>query len=90
MFLEKIHPLSFFLAFAIGLLFCYLTNPKPDLVLKFPSPYNAGKITYKDNAEGCYKYRAEKVSCPADAKMVKDQPIAEELTMRGSENLISN
>lgn len=86
MFLDKIHPLSFILAFAVGLLFCYLTNPKPELVLKFPSPQNAGKITYKDKADGCYKYRAEKVSCPSDAKLVKDQPIAEEFTQRGSAN----
>jgi len=46
--------------------------------MKFPSPYNAGKITYKDKDDSCYKYKAEKVSCPLDAGLIKAQPIAED------------
>ena len=78
MFLDKIHPFYFFLAFAIGLMYCYVTKPRPELVLKFPSPYNAGKITYSDKAENCYKYRADKVNCPTDKNAIKDQPILED------------
>lgn len=78
MFFNKINPFYFFLAFAIGLLFCYVTNPKPELVMKFPSPYNAGNVTYSDKADNCYKYKADKVDCPADKALVKDQPILED------------
>jgi hypothetical protein len=78
MFLERIHPLYFFIAFAVGLFFCYVTNPKPELVLKFPSPYNAGKIVYHDKANNCYKYSADKVECPADKTLIKPQPILED------------
>lgn len=78
MFFEKIHPFYFFLAFAVGLFYCYITNPKPELVMKFPSPQNAGKIVYHDKENNCYKYKADKVSCPSDKKMIKDQPIQED------------
>ncbi len=76
-FFERIHPLYFFLAFAIGLFFCYITNPTPEMVLKFPSPYNAGNIVYKDKSDSCYKYKADKVECPIDKSLIKDQPIVE-------------
>lgn len=75
--LSKIHPIYFILAFTVGLLFCYLTHPKPQVVMKFPSPYNAGKIVYKNNDESCYKFKADKVSCPRDQKLIKAQPVGE-------------
>jgi hypothetical protein len=75
MFFDKIRPLYFFLAFAVGILYCYIVSPKPQLIMKFPSPYNAGKITYTDKADNCYKYKADKVDCPTDASIIKDQPI---------------
>ena len=75
---ERINLFYFLLAFAVGLFFCYVTSPKPELVLKFPSPYNAGKITYHDKANNCYKYKADKVECPADKKAIKDQPLLED------------
>jgi hypothetical protein len=78
MFFDKIHPLYFFLSFAIGLLLCYITNPKPDVIVKFPSPYNAGQIQYRDKASMCYRYKAAKVSCPADKNLIKPQPIQED------------
>lgn len=82
MLFDKIHPLYFFLAFAVGLLMCYVTNPKPQVVVKFPSPFNAGKITYKDNNNTCYRYQASKVSCPVDKNLIKPQPIQEDFTSK--------
>lgn len=79
--LEKISPFYFILAFAIGLLYCYISNPKPDVVMKFPSPYNAGKVVYKDKDNSCYKYLAEKVSCPRDKSKIKSQPISEDFDL---------
>lgn len=78
----KIHALSFFVSFAIGLFFCYILTPPPEVVLKFPSPYNAGKIVYKDKAETCYTYKAEKVNCPLNKTLIKAQPIFEDFKNR--------
>jgi hypothetical protein len=74
----KIYPLYFVAAFAFGILMVYLVTPPPEVVIKFPSPYNAGKIEYKDKSNACYKYRAESVECPNDAKI---QPILEDFSM---------
>ena len=71
--------LRFFLAaFAIGLLFCYLMAPTPQVVVKFPSPYNAGKVMYKDKAGECFMYKAKKEMCPRDQGLIKAQPILED------------
>ena len=73
--LSKIHPLYFIIAFAVGLFFCYIMHPKPDIIVKFPSPYNAGQVVYVDNDNSCYKYKADKVECPLDKSKIKAQPI---------------
>ena len=76
MFFDKIDPLAFLIALAIGLLLCYVTNPTPKMVVKFPSPINAGKVTYKTD-DSCYKFEAEKTTCPADKSLIKAQPIGD-------------
>jgi hypothetical protein len=78
MIFDKINPLYFFIAFAVGLLFCYTTTPKPEVIIKFPSPYNAGKVVYKDKGDSCYKIDASKVACPVDKALIKPQPIQED------------
>ena len=72
-----IRPFYFFAAFAAGLLFCYVFTPAPQVVVKFPSPYNADSVVYRDKADTCYKYAAEKVSCPIARSIIKPQPITE-------------
>lgn len=72
----RIQPLYFFVAFAVGLLAVYITTSPPQIVYKFPSPYNAGKVTYRDKEDGCYVFSAEEVSCPADKNQIKPQPIS--------------
>jgi hypothetical protein len=70
---------SFVGAFAVGILFVYLMAPTPTVVVKFPTPYNAGKVTYEDKSQTCYQYSAEKVTCDAaGGASVKPQPIVED------------
>jgi hypothetical protein len=73
----KINLFVFILSFAVGLFYCYIMTPPPEVVLKFPSPYNVGKVVYKDKADTCYKYKADKVHCPVDRSLIKAQPIYE-------------
>lgn len=81
MIFDKINPLFFFLSFAVGLLICYIYIPPPTVVVKFPSPYNAGQIIYKDKSNQCYKYNADKISCPVDKSLIKPQPIQEDFML---------
>ena len=73
--LNLIKPTYFFISFAIGILFVYILSPKPEVVVKFPSPYNSGNVVYKDKNDTCYKYQSEKTECPLDGKLIKPQPI---------------
>jgi hypothetical protein len=71
----RIHWVYFFLAFAVGLLCCQMLAPTPQIVYKFPSPYNAGIITYHgDERDSCFKYDAEMVECPRDKTLIRKQP----------------
>ena len=50
--------------------------PNPEVVLKFPSPYNTGRITSKDKSDDSYKYVHEKVDCDSSSNR-KPQPVPE-------------
>ncbi len=69
--LKYINPFYFLIAFFIGMFFTYISTPPPDIVIKYPTPDNAGKIIYRDTADVCYKYRAQKVDCPKDKSKIK-------------------
>ncbi len=68
----KFNTFYFIIAFSVGILACYIMNPKPKLVLKFPSPHNVGNIVYRDNTDNCFTFRADTVECTKDAV---NQPI---------------
>jgi hypothetical protein len=79
MLFAKIRPLYFFVAFSVGLLACYIMTPPPNVVVRFPSPYNAGKVVYKDKGQSCYTFSADQVECPTDAL---PQPLSEDFRQR--------
>lgn len=63
---------AFIIAFSFGILFVYLSAPKPRLIIKYPTPYNADKIVYKNENDICYKYKVNEVKCTDKAV---EQPI---------------
>lgn len=63
-----LHWPIFLVSLGLGILYIYSTNPAPKIVLKFPSPYNAGKVVYHDQADDCFVFEATKVPCPKNAK----------------------
>lgn len=68
--------LTFWIALAVGFFIAYIFIPKPTVVYKYPTPENAGKITYVDNTGVCYKYKATQIACPSNDATVK--PIVRE------------
>lgn len=78
MLVLRLRPLHFFAAFAIGLLVSYMMTPAPKVVVKFPSPYNAGSVVYKDDADNCFKFNAKKVSCADNRAAIRPQPLTVE------------
>jgi len=74
--LQKIiNPYWFILAIGVGFFFIYVFSPPPQVVIKFPNPYNAGKVVYHDKSDACYVYKAEKEACPLDKSLIKSQPL---------------
>ncbi len=74
---KYIDPLIFLIALGIGMFFTYIFTPAPKIVVKYPTPYNAGKITYVDDAGVCYKYRTRSVNCPKNKGVIKQFTIQE-------------
>lgn len=71
---NKIEPTIFMISLGLGLLICYLSVPRPEIIFKHPTPDNAGKIIYKNNKKNtCYKYDALEISCPKDGKIKKQE-----------------
>jgi hypothetical protein len=70
---DYIDPVYFLIAFCIGLLFSYVTSTANKIVIKYPTPENSGKITYKDDAGLCYKYKVVEEQCPFKAKQIPIQ-----------------
>lgn len=63
----KFNFIAFFIAFFLGLIYVYLSAPKQRVIIKYPTPYNANKLIYKNENEFCYKYIAEEVKCSPEA-----------------------
>jgi len=64
-FTDYIDPMAFFIALAIGIFLSYIQSPKKRIVIKWPTPENAGKIIYKNSSEECYTYKADETPCPS-------------------------
>ena len=73
--IDKIEPLYFFISLFIGLFITYTFTPDPEVIIKFPTPENAGKIIYRDNSDNCFKFKSNEVKCPSDNSKIKSIPI---------------
>tara|TARA_B110000261_G_scaffold161343_2_gene202600 strand:+ start:936 stop:1175 length:240 start_codon:yes stop_codon:yes gene_type:complete len=73
---SKLNVFAFIVSFCLGIFYVYISSPTPNIVMKFPSPYNTGKVIYKNKAEECYKYNHEKVDCDSNVN-VQVQPVFE-------------
>lgn len=71
----RLEPYVFLLSFGIGMMIAYIATPPPHVIIRFPTVENAGKITYKDDAGVCYRYRAKTTSCPDDPNKIFRPPI---------------
>jgi hypothetical protein len=69
----KFNIFAFIIAFSFGILYVYISAPKPQIIIKYPTPYNANKIVYRSSdSDMCYKYEVQEVKCSENAI---DQPI---------------
>ena len=65
----------FLISLTIGLLYTYLTAPRPNVIYVYPTPENIGQIQYKDESGTCFGFDAVEVSCPSDMSKVRKFPM---------------
>lgn len=63
----------FFVSFCVGVLFVCLVESKPEVIVRWPTPDNAGLVTYVDRSNNCYEYEPKEVGCTDDAKHIPVQ-----------------
>lgn len=73
--LNYMNPLSFFIAFCIGIFIVYISVPNPTIIYKYPTPDNVGKEIYKDDAGTCYSYSPIEVNCSEHKGNIKKTKI---------------
>ena len=85
--LSNINTKWFLISFAVGLLLVYCTVPKPEVIIKYPTPDNADITIFKDDIDNCYKFDTIEVKCPGDKKKINQIPISRKIEyFRGKKN----
>ena len=59
----KINFFVFILSLFVGLLLVYVTTPKPEIIIKYPSINNTHKIIYNDGDHLCYNFIPKEIDC---------------------------
>lgn len=73
-FLDNYISLKYFIiSFCIGIFMVYISTPLPEIIIRYPTPLNSGKVIYKDIADLCYVYDKKEVNC--SSKDIIDTPI---------------
>ena len=71
--MKYINLTYFVCALAIGLFLNYIHSPEQKIIYVYPTPENTNKVLYKDQADNCYKYKANVVKCSNDAQPIPAQ-----------------
>lgn len=66
---------TFIISLAIGLFVVYIWGPDEHVVFVYPTPENASRIQYKDNANNCFTFKASEIDCPTDETEISKIPI---------------
>ena len=66
---------TFIISLAIGLFMVYIWGPDAHEVYVFPTPENASRIQYKDNADNCFTFKSSEGKCPTDERKISSIPI---------------
>lgn len=59
----------------VGIIGIYFIKPVQNIVYKYPTPDNSGKLVYKDKNGVCYKYDSKAVDCDKSENKLKDFPL---------------
>ena len=73
--LKHIRVIPLIVGIVIGVIAILCIKPQKNIVYKYPTPENSGKITYKDKNGVCYKYSSKQADCDKNESRIKDFPL---------------
>lgn len=73
--LKHIKLMPFAIGIVIGIVAIMFIKPEMNVVFKYPTPENCGKVVYKDKNGVCYKYSTKEVNCDKNESKLKDFPL---------------
>ena len=65
----------FLISLSVGVLFTYLTTPRPNIIFVYPTPENIDDIQYKDESGTCFRFEPKEQVCPSDKSHVRTYPV---------------
>ena len=66
---------AFIISLALGLFISYAFHSNYEEIHVYPNLNNINDILYKDKANQCFKFKANKIQCPKTAEQIKQIPI---------------
>ena len=75
MFGKYIDIRLFLISLAGGIFLVYLYQPTPTIIYVYPTPDNINNLTFKDQANNCFKFEANEITCPKDTSQIHTIPI---------------
>jgi hypothetical protein len=72
---QHIRLVPLLIGLVIGIIGILFVKPTQNVIYKYPTPENAGKIVYKDKNDVCYVYKAQQVDCDKNESKLKDFPL---------------
>ena len=75
MYMKFINVPLFLVSLAIGLFVVYISMPPTQVIYVYPNPDNEKKISFKDKADNCFRFKSKEVSCPTDVSKIRSYGI---------------
>ena len=72
---QHIRLVPLLIGLVIGIIGILFVKPTQNVIYKYPTPENAGKIVYKDKNDVCYVYKEQQVDCDKNESKLKDFPL---------------
>lgn len=66
---------TFIIAFSIGLFFVYVSAPKKQTILVYPTPDNHKDVLYKDRSGICFSFKPVETEEPVDKGILGMFPV---------------
>jgi hypothetical protein len=74
-FFNQLQLLPLLVGLFLGMFMVYVLKPSPNIVYKYPTLDNAGKVVYQDRNGVCFKYHADTVDCNKNEDRITVYPL---------------